>query len=160
MGVGVTGIPLHTIEGEGEGDMRAVEMRGAMEEVADMTALPPYIERKGVGTGIYPESLAGSSPDTIPGDGRHPHPTMTIDGEEAVVEAEAAMTIGTAYQSSSVKSPNCECFIELSDMSALHLFRRLAPIASRGGREEYTTRSYSRPREEERRSGPPPGQDR
>lgn len=95
VGVGATGTPLHTIEG----DMRAVETSGAMEEGADMTALPPYIERKGVGTGKYPGRLAESHLDTSPEDGRHLQSTMTIDGEEVVVEVEAAMTTGTAYRS-------------------------------------------------------------
>jgi hypothetical protein len=103
--VEVTGTPLHTIEEEG--DMRAVETRGAMEEVADTTALPPYIERKGVETGIYPERPAESCLDTIPGDGRHLRPIMTIDGEEAVVGVEGAMTTGTAYHSAISDLSSC-----------------------------------------------------
>lgn len=79
-----TGIPLHMIEVEveGEGDTRQVETRGAMVEVADMTAPPRYIGRKeaGIGTGNHPGRSAESCLDTNPEDGRHLQPTMTIGG--------------------------------------------------------------------------------
>ena len=71
------------------------------------------------------------------------------------------MTIGTAHHSDNLSNVTCTAPLTLSDSSnSSTQLRRIAPVASRGGREEYTNRSFSRPREDVRRGGPPPGPDR